>query len=173
MIFGPMTEQQMTDYLKGMDGLKCRIAERRDRLYRQVETLEECIERNTFRHPEEGGTAAPPGGGDKLYRIWKKTRQDIEREIGDMAYQFMQLEQEEEKLAYVCRCLDMLYLPQRELIEELYIQGVSWTAFAREHCISIATLGRNRRNAMNSLLELYNFRFRERGEKDGKHSKAV
>lgn len=113
MIFGPMTEQQMTDYTKGMDGLKCRIAERRDRLYRQVETLEECIERNTFRHPEEGGTAAPPGGGDKLYRIWKKTRQDIEREIGDMAYQFMQLEQEEEKLAYVCRCLDMLYLPQR------------------------------------------------------------
>lgn len=164
MIFGPMDECEMKQYLHEMNMLEEKIDKRKKEAYKEVETLEESIERNSF--PSTVREYSPSGVGmkDKVFDILQKSYRDIDRQLEDISLELLQITEEEEKMYFVKRCIHGLPLSQADLIRELFINGCSWELFAKRNYISRATISRRRKTAMSNLLFLYNFRFSQKKE---------
>lgn len=168
MIFGPMDETEMKQYLQEMPVLTEKIDKRKQEAYKAVETLEESIERNSYPSTIHEYSPAGVGTKDKVFEILQKSYRDIERQLEDIAQELLQLTEEEEKMYFVKQCIRGLPLTQADLIKELCIDGCSWELFAKRNYISKATISRRRKNAMRNLLFLYNYRFADRKEDEKK-----
>lgn len=162
MIFGPMNENEMKEYLQHMSTMEEALDRRKKETYRAVETLEESIERNSF--PSTVREYNPSGVGmkDKVFDILQKSYRDIDRELEEVSKELLQILEEEEKLRYMKRCIRGLPLIQADLIRDLVIGGCNWELFAKRNYISRATVSRRRKTAMKNLLFLYNFRFMQK-----------
>ena len=164
MIFGPMDEVEMKQYLQEMNTLEEKIDRRKKEAYKAVETLEESIERNSFPPTIREYNSAGVGMKDKVFDILQKSYRDNDRQLEDLSQELLQITEEEEKLRFVRRCIRGLPLMQSDLIEELVVEGCSWELFAKRNYISRATVSRRRKTAMRNLLYLYNFRFMQKKE---------
>ena len=159
MIFGPMDENEMNQYLHEMNLLAKKIEKRKKEAYRAVETLEESIERNSLPASVREFHAAGVGTKDKVFDILQRSYRDIERQLEDISQELLQITEEEEKLYFVKKCIRELPIVQADLIKELVIEGCNWEAFGRRNYISRATISRRRKAAMRNLLCMYNVRF--------------
>ena len=168
MIFGPMDETEMKQYLHEMNTLEEKINKRKKQAYQEVESLEECIERNSFPSTVREYTPSGVGMKDKVFDILQKAYRDIDRQLEELSQELLQISEEEEKMFFVKRCIRGLPLTQADLIKELVIDGCSWELFAKRNYVSKATISRRRKTAMRNLLFLYNFRFEQKKEGDAK-----
>lgn len=166
MIFGPMNEMEMKQYLQEMQVLETKIYERKKEAYEKVETLEECIERNSFPPTVREYSSSGIGKTDRTYDILEKSYMDIKRQMDDVSQELLQINEEEEKMYFVKKCIRELPMLQADIITELGIKGCSWEVFARNNYMSKATVSRKRRRAMEHLLMLYNDHFVKQGKKD-------
>ena len=65
-----MTEDEMIEFLKGMNRREQILEEEKKRLRGSVETMEEAIERNNFaHHGDESGINTPGFSPDKVLRV--------------------------------------------------------------------------------------------------------
>lgn len=166
MILDAMTEQQMADYLQEMNRLEERIGNRRKEIYREVETIEECIERNTFFRGNGEGNSSGHYRGDAVYRILMRTYRDYEEQIEQINQELLQMLEEEEKIRYIRNCLWKLPMKQSEILLDLYVNGMKWEKYAKRNYVSRATVFRNRKTALKNLLVIYNLRFAKQKKKE-------
>lgn len=168
MIFERMTEGEMTQYLSSMRWTGEKIRKKREELGKAAGCVEDYIQKNAYAGQCIGEEIAPYSGfhrADTVHRMLERSYRDYEAQVEELSRETVQLEAEEEKLRYVRDCLHRLPLAQSELIEALYVEGMSWEAYGQINYISRTTVQRRRKQAMGNLLMLYNQRFEGR-EKD-------
>lgn len=159
--FNPMTEGDMAEYLGEIEGLNEKLLAMIQDEYTHLETLEECIRRNTF-HGQPDGPAVKSGPkGDAAYYTLRAVYREMDRQVEELTMEVMKIMEGQEKLRYVNHCIRMLPCDQAELIGRLYVQREKQENYAKEKCISLPTLRRRRKTAMDNLLVLYNSYFRE------------
>ncbi len=164
MIFERMTEGELTEYLWSIRWMEGRIREKREELRRTAVSVEEYIEKNAYAARQIKEEPAPYGGfrrTDTVHRMLERSCREYEERLEELSRETFQLEAEEEKLRYVMDCLHRLPLSQSDLIEALYLEGMSWEAYGQANYISRTTVQRRRKRAVGNLLILYNKKFEE------------
>ena len=159
MQFKKMTEADMAEYLQNLGALEEGIRYERNELMKQVESLEEAIERNTFRNSDGSSglrTVISQDTRDKVFHILQKAYRSIEQEIEQATHELWELDKKEQKMRNVKKCLARLPFCFCEILEELYVKGIDWQIFAEKHAQSRATVFRARKRALDNLLVIYN-----------------
>lgn len=151
-----MTEAELVEYLLNMNLLEAELFYERQELESQIETLEEAIERHSLTGSGNNEISHVTVSGDKVYQILEKAERSIAEEISRVTRELWEIVKKEEQLRTVKRCLMRLPYFQRELLEDLYITGIDWKDYAKRHYQSRATVFRNRKRAIQNLLEIVN-----------------
>lgn len=171
MLFQKMTEADMTEYLQNLGALEEGILRERNELMKQVESLEEAIERNTFRNSDVSSglrTIISEDTRDKVFHILQKAYRSIEQEIEQATHELWEVDKKEQKMRTVKKCLARLPYCQREILEDLYVKGIDWQDYAEKHALSRATVFRARKRALDNLLVLYNDSYGSEKGEEGK-----
>ena len=95
MQFKKMTEADMAEYLQNLGALEEGIRYERNELMKQVESLEEAIERNTFRNSDGSSglrTVISQDTRDKVFHILQKAYRSIEQEIEQATHELWELD---------------------------------------------------------------------------------
>ncbi len=152
-----MTEKELITYLQNIIKEEERLHIQKKKLYNEIETLEEAIQRNSFSsHNDDAGTVLSTGfDKSKLHRILMRSYRDIDNELDAVAAQLIAINEQEENIKKMWRCINMLPIRQAEVIEALYIEGMAWNDYEKITCQSHAALGRLRKKAIKHLLSLY------------------
>lgn len=152
-----MTEKELITYLQNIKKEEERLHMQKKKLYNEIETLEEAIQRNSFScHNDDAGTVLSTGfDKSKLHRILMRSYRDIDNELDAVAAQLIAINEQKENIKKMWRCINMLPIRQAEVIEALYIEGMAWNDYEKITCQSHAALGRLRKKAIKHLLSLY------------------
>lgn len=150
-----VTEQEMIAYLQKMKQLEEQNTLRRKEIYKNIETLEECIERNTFVHSENVGSSGSTQK-DTAYRILMSAYRDFEQQLELYNRILYEILQEDEKIDLIWKCIRYLPRIHSSIIVALYIEGQQWEIYARENYMSRATVFRTKKAAIQNLVVLYN-----------------
>lgn len=151
-----MTEKELITYLQNINKEEERLHMQKKKLYNEIETLEEAIRRNSFSNTDDAGTVLSTGfDKSKLHRILMRSYRDLENELDAVAAQLIAINEQEEDIKKIWRCINMLPIRQAEVIEALYIEGMAWNDYEKITCQSHAALGRLRKKAIKHLLSLY------------------
>lgn len=152
-----MTEKELITYLQNIKKEEERLHMQKKKLYNEIETLEEAIQRNSFgSHNDDAGTVLYTSfDKSKIHRILMRSYRDIDDELDAVAAQLITINDQEENIKRLWRCINMLPIRQAEVIEALYIEGMAWNDYEKITCQSHAALGRLRKKAIEHLLYLY------------------
>lgn len=152
-----MTEKELITYLQNIKKEEERLHMQKKKLYNEIETLEEAIQRNSFSsHNDDAGTVLYTGfDKSKIHRILMRSYRDIDDELDAVAAQLITINDQEENIKRIWRCINMLPINQAEVIEAIYIDNMKWQDYAKTTCQSIATVGRIRKKAIENLLFFY------------------
>ncbi len=164
--FRPMNEQDMLDYLGELEDLEEQIPLMLQSVYKKCESKEECIYRNMFQSTGSDNCGRDKyRNGDPVYCTLMAVRRDMARQDRAVEQQIKRIRSWQDKLDHVKFCLFQLPREQREILIDLCVKKESRKAYAARNCLSGATAGRRRKEALEELMQHYNKRFtRERQE---------
>lgn len=161
MIFGPMDEMEMAAFLSSMKRESAKLNEKKKEIENEIVTVEEYIRLNSCGGHSD--SEVPAGNvfrsSDTLHRIWEHSYREYKERLDALCQEALDIAEQEQKIGYVKKCLRMLPSFQRDILELLYVEGMTQKEYAVTNCVSRATVNRNRNIALKNLVVLYNGKF--------------
>lgn len=138
------------------------MIERRKAVKLQLSTLKsnqlsvnDIIESLTFSHPD-GERVQTSGTSDKVAKIAISFRDHQERMNAEiLSYWIGRYEHLDAEITFLENSIQSLQGEQKETMQTLVIDGMTWEEASQSLCVSISTLQRIRKKAIDSLVRVY------------------
>lgn len=145
-----MDDKDIIYILKNRKQLLNIIQKKMEHAYGFIESLDEIIQRLSLQGMNEESL-----GGASAEKILLRRDLEHKKQIQEQEKILQCLLKEEEKIYDIFQGMAQLPAEDYELLDSLYVKEMTWEVYAKKNDISVSTLGRKKRKALDGLKKVY------------------